>query len=464
MIEQDWKNSTLEDIGYGIHNGSIDPRELVEYFLTKIDNEVDKEKIFIEVFTEQAKKEAEAAYARANANTRLSLYDGIPLVFKNNFDIKGKPTSAGLKILLERFAKRDAVAYRTAVDAGFICLGMTNMTELAFSGLGINPTFGTPRNPFDLQQARVPGGSSSGSAVAVAKGLCCAGIGTDTGGSIRTPAAWNNLVGLKTTAGLISTQGVIPLSQTLDTVGFIARCVEDAAILYHVIAQTDKVDLSSAGCKGFNLLVCTNIVWDDIDPEISAVLYSAVEDIATRGAIIKRSSIPEFEKALELINTKGNIVNYEGSKNWSKFLEANPGSISQEILDRFHVGAKIKESDIKEVYQGLEYLKRQYLKRTNDYTAVLMPTVANVPPIIRELEQDRSKYASENLMSLRNTRLANLFGLCAISLPVGFTPSGLPVGLMLVAAPFSEIELLRLASALEKLLALSRFGCVAKNY
>ncbi len=462
MIEQVWESYTLENIGCGINNGSIDPRELVEYFLTKIDQEIEKDKIFIEVFRAQAKKEAEAAYTRANANTRLSLYDGIPLVWKDNFDIKGKPTSAGLKILLERVAKRDAVAYRASADAGFICLGKTNMTELAFSGLGINPTFGTPRNPFDLQNTRVPGGSSSGSAVAVAKGLCYAGIGTDTGGSIRTPAAWNNLVGLKTTAGLISSEGVIPLSQTLDTVGFITRCVEDAAILYHLFAQTDKVDLSGAGCKEINLLVCTNTVWDEIDPEISAVLYSAVEDIVTRGAIVKRSSIPEFEKALELINTKGNIVNYEGSKNWSEFLEANPGSISQDILDRFHVGAKIKESDIKEVYQGLKDLKKQYLKRTNNYTAVIMPTVARVPPIISELEQDSKKYALENLMSLRNTRLANLFGLCAISLPVGFTSSGLPVGLMLVAAPFSEVALLRLASALEKLFyqESSHFGCV----
>ncbi len=282
MIEQNWKNSTLEDVGFGINNGSIDARELVEYFLTKIDHEVEKNNIFIEVFREQAKKEAEAAYERANTNTRLSLYDGIPLVWKDNFDIKGKPTSAGLKILLDRVATRDAVAYRTAADAGFICLGKTNMTELAFSGLGLNPTFGTPRNPFDLLKARVPGGSSSGSSVAVAKGLCCAAIGTDTGGSIRTPAAWNNLVGLKTTAGLISTEGVIPLSQTLDTVGFMTRCVEDAAILYHVIAQTDKVDLSGAGCKGINLLVCTNTVWDEIDPDVSAVLNSSIEDIATR--------------------------------------------------------------------------------------------------------------------------------------------------------------------------------------
>ncbi|MBW4599100.1 MAG: hypothetical protein KME29_05645 [Calothrix sp. FI2-JRJ7] len=451
MIKQVWESYTLEDIGCGIDNGSIDPRALVEYFLAKIDEEVEKDKIFVEIFREQAYKQAYVAYQRANAGTRLSLYDGIPLVWKDNFDIKGKPTSAGLKILRSKVAEQDAVAYGVAEKAGFICLGKTNMTELAFSGLGINPTFGTPRNPFDSVHARVPGGSSSGSAVAVAKGLCCAGIGTDTGGSIRTPAAWNNLVGLKTTANLISSQGVIPLSQTLDTVGFMTRCVEDAAILYHVLAQTDKVDLSGADCNGVNLLVCTNTVWDEIDTEVEAVLNSAIESIAAKGAIVKMSSIPEFEKALELINAKGNIVNYEGSNNWSEFLAANPGSISQDILDRFNVGANIKENDINLVYQGLKDLRQQYFHRTSDYTAVLMPTVAHVPPIISELEQDSKKYALENIMSLRNTRLANLFGLCAITVPVGFTASGLPVGLMLVALPFCEVNLLRLAVSIEKL-------------
>jgi aspartyl-tRNA(Asn)/glutamyl-tRNA(Gln) amidotransferase subunit A len=451
MIDQVWENSTLEAIGSDINNGNIDPRELVEYFLTKIDQEPEKEKIFIEVFKQQATKEADAAYKRAITNTRLSLYDGIPLVWKDNFDIQGKPTSAGLKILQERIAQKDAVAYKTSVDAGFICLGKTNMTELAFSGLGINPTFGTPINPFDSEKARVPGGSSSGSAVAVAKGLCCAGIGTDTGGSIRTPAAWNNLVGFKTTAGLISTEGITPLSQTLDTVGFLTKSVEDAAILYHIIAQTNKIDFSDVGCQGLRLLVCTNIVWDETDSEIAAILNSSIENIAAQGAIIKRSDIPELEQLLELIRTKGNIVSYEASKNWLQFLEAHPQSISQDILDRFYVGAKIPESDAREVYQGLKDIQKQYLQRTNDYAAILMPTVGNVPPVIKDLEQDSQKYAAENILSLRNTRLANLLGLCAISLPVGFTSSGLPVGLMLVAAPFSEVPLLRLALALEKI-------------
>jgi aspartyl-tRNA(Asn)/glutamyl-tRNA(Gln) amidotransferase subunit A len=448
MLTQAVECLSLETVGLSISNGSLDPRELTEYFLTKIDQETDQTKIFVEVFREEAKKAASAAYERARSNRRLSLYDGIPLVWKDNFDIRGKSTSAGLKSLQGRVATKDSFAYRIAAQAGFICLGKTNMTELAFSGLGINPTFGTPSNPFDHQNVRVPGGSSSGSAIAVAKGLCCAGIGTDTGGSIRTPAAWNNLVGLKTTASLISTQGVIPLSQTLDTVGFITRCVADAAVLYHIITQTKKVSLSEVNYKRFKLLVCTNIVWDNIDPEILNVLDKVIEKIESKNEIIDRGDIVEFERVLELVNTKGNIVNYEGSRNWSEFLGNNPNSISQEILDRFEIGAKIK--DVQVVYQELESLKKQYLDRVDGYDAILMPTVASLPPILSELEQDSKKYVAENLMSLRNTRLANLLGLCAISLPVGFTSVGLPVSLMLVSSPFSEVKLLHLASRIEQ--------------
>lgn len=448
MSKQTWESWMLDDIGQGINNGTVDPRELINYFLTKIDQEVEKEKIFVDVFKEQAKKEAQAAYERAFFHTRLSLYDGIPLVWKDNFDIKGKPTSAGVKVLQKRIAQKDAVAYRIATDAGFICLGKTNMTELAFSGLGINPTFGTPINPFDSLKARVPGGSSSGSAIAVAKGLCCAGIGTDTGGSIRTPAAWNNLVGFKPTVGLISTEGVVPLSPTLDTVGFLTRCVQDAATLYHIIAQTEKVDLSDTECKGLNLLFCTNTVLDNIDTEIQAVLDSYVKNIVKRGIIIKRDQIPEFEIALDIVNTKGNIVNYQASKNWDEFLKVHPDCISQDILDRFQAGAKITESDIREVFDSLTDIKKKYLQRTSDYDAILMPTIVRLPPVISELVQDSKKYKLENMMSLRNTRLANLLGLCAISLPAGFTSSGLPVGIMLVAAPFSEARLLRIAAAL----------------
>jgi aspartyl-tRNA(Asn)/glutamyl-tRNA(Gln) amidotransferase subunit A len=449
MSQEHWETFSLKSLGQQIDTGQLDPRELVDYFLDRINQDEDREKIFIQIYPEEARQAADKAYERAKNHQRLSLYDGIPLVWKDNFDIAGKPSTAGLPILRDKIAQENAAIYQIALDSGLICLGKTNMTELAFSGLGINPSFGTPRNPFDARQARVPGGSSSGSAVAVAKGLCCAGIGTDTGGSIRTPAAWNNLVGLKTTAGLLSTQGIVPLSQTLDTVGFLTRQVEDAGSLYHLFTQQQPQNLAKLDYEDINLLVCTNIVWEQINSEVAETLEVFLEKIACQGVKIDRQPIPEFEQVFELVNTYGNIVSYEASKNWLDFLLAHPDSISPEILERFRLGSTLTSTNINKVHQGLQKLREQYLQRTQNYQGVVMPTVVSIPPIISELEQDSQRYNLENLLSLRNTRPVNLLGLSALSVPVGMTKSQLPVGLMLVAPPLAERILLELALALE---------------
>ena len=243
MTHKSWHRLSLTELGHSIEDGSLDPCDLVEYFLSRIEADQGKDTIFIQLFSEEARRGAEAARSRARNNARLSLFDGIPLAWKDNFDIAGKPTSSGIPALATKTAGKDSTAYRFASKAGLICLGKTNMTELAFSGIGINPSYGTPRNPFDDTVARVPGGSSCGSAVAVAKGLCAAALGTDTGGSIRIPAAWNNLVGFKPTVGQISTEGVVPLCQTIDTVGLLTRTVADAAVLLDVFhPETDISD------------------------------------------------------------------------------------------------------------------------------------------------------------------------------------------------------------------------------
>ena len=450
MTNIEWETLTLNEIGLGISKGNFDPCDIVNYFLNKIEKDPDRDKIFLNILSDKARKEAKAARGRAEKNERLSPYDGIPLAWKDNIDIQGLPTSAGLPILARKNAQKDADAYRIASKAGLICLGKTNMTELAFSGLGINPSYGTPRNPFGLNEPHVPGGSSAGSAVAVAKGLCCAAIGTDTGGSVRTPAAWNGLVGLKTTAGLISTKGIVPLSQTLDTVGFLTKTVEDSASLYKVFTKTNNINLANLNCNESNLLVCSNLVWDEINPEVNSVMRKSIEKISKAGANVEWGNIEEFGTVLDLLKNHGHIVNYEGNKNWGEFLDANPGSISADILDRFHIGAKIKEESINYVYKSLQEAKEQYKIKINKYNAVIMPTVSSLPPIISELESNKELYARENLLSLRNTRLVNLLGLCAISIPAGITASGFPVGMMLIAFPFSEVKLLKLASAIEK--------------
>ncbi len=450
MSKIQWENSSLKDLGLGIEDGSVDPCELVEYFLRKIDMDEDRDTIFLNILNSRAKEEAKEAKARAKAGNRRSLYDGIPIAWKDNIDIKGESTSAGLPILAKNKATSNSDAFSLATEAGLICIGKTNMTELAFSGLGINPNYGTPVNPYSDDAPRVPGGSSSGSAISVAKGLCCAAIGTDTGGSIRTPAAWNRLVGLKTTAKLISTKGVVPLSQTLDTVGFLTKTVEDSAALLEIFSKIERVDLADLNCNGLNLLVCSNEVWNEIDPEVDEVMRCALEKLSQGGTKVRWEKIPEIGELLDLVNTYGHIVSYEGSKNWSKFLEENPGAISSDILARFHLGAKIKEDSIRHVYTVLEEIRGRYNIRTGRCNAVIMPAVSTVPPVIAELEADADLYSQQNFLSLRNTRLANLLGLCAISIPAGLTKAGFPVGFMLVSEPFSEENLLKVAAAVEK--------------
>ncbi|HNU72170.1 MAG TPA: amidase family protein [Thermodesulfobacteriota bacterium] len=452
MKESTWTSASLDELGSAIGQGILDPVELVESYLERIEQAEEKDKIFLQVFPEKSRLQAQAARRRAQSQSRLSLYDGIPLAWKDNIDIKGKPTSAGVPALASRIANRDAAVYEVAVRAGFVCLGKTNMTELAFSGLGINPSYGTPRNPFDHMVARVPGGSSSGSAVAVARSLCPAAIGTDSGGSVRIPAAWNGLVGLKTTAGAISTEGIVPLSQTLDTIGFLTHTVKNAGSLYHVFTQTQPPYAARPKPHNLHLLVASDLVWDNSHPEVASILEQSLQRMSKAGARVGRESIPEFQAAVELVTRHGNIVHYEGFKNWGKYLNAHPDIISPDILSIFNAGAAIAESEIDLVRSGLQDLQERYVKRVEAYSAVLMPTVVHIPPVIAELEADSALYAKENALALRNTRLANLLGLCALSLPVGFAAGGWPVGIMLVGLPHSEEILLQTAAALETLL------------
>ncbi len=453
MDFKQWETRSLKEIGRAIASGTIDPRELTEYYLAKIEAEPEKDKIFIKVLAKSAMQEAAASKKRAEENRRLSNLDGITIAWKDNFDIKGFPTTAGVPLLADKIANENAKACDIALNAGLVSIGKTNMSELAFSGLGINPAYGTPSNRFDSQSKRVPGGSSSGSAVAVSKGLCQAAIGTDTGGSVRIPAAWNSLVGLKTTKGLISTKGITPLSETLDTVGFFTKTVDDSASLCELFSGLAEVDLSRRSIEGERLLLCKSAVWDGIDEAVAKVISLAIDKISDAGAKVVEGEPPQFGETLGLIKSKGHIVNYEGNKNWGKFLRANRGAIYSGVMERFEIGERIKESDIKEVYAGVKELGEKFTRSVDSFSAVVMPTVVREPAVISELENSAELYREENLLALRNSMLVNLLGLCAITIPAGFTENGLPVGLMLVSKPFSETALLQIAKAVENVLA-----------
>ncbi|MEE8202443.1 MAG: amidase, partial [Alphaproteobacteria bacterium] len=235
-MARDWHEMSALALGAGIDAGRIDPVALTEHFLERIAAADGEHAIYLRTTPERALTEARAARGRAKAGLRRGPLDGVPISWKDLFDSAGVATTAATPLLADRVPDADAAVLARATRAGLVCLGKTNLTEFAFSGLAINPHYGTPANPFDARTPRVPGGSSSGAAVSVARGLAAAGIGSDTGGSVRIPAAWNGLVGLKTTAGLLPLDGVVPLAPSLDTVGPLTRDVADANAVFAVLA------------------------------------------------------------------------------------------------------------------------------------------------------------------------------------------------------------------------------------
>lgn len=437
-----WLWMTVAELGRGMETGAIDARELTEVYLAAIDSHPDTPGIYARLTPERARAEAEASAARAEAGLRRGPLDGVPLSWKDLFDSAGTATEAGSALLRDRVPDEDALVLRRATRAGAVCLGKTHMTELAFSGLGINPMTATPPNINDPELA--PGGSSSGAATSVAFGLAAAGIGSDTGGSVRVPAAWNDLVGFKPTKGLISVEGVVPLCPSFDTVGPLCRSVEDAALLYSMLGGLAPIDLGGAALSGIRLLAIE-------DPELpvragpAAAFEQAITALMDAGATVTRRALPATTAVLELALP---TFSSEAYAVWGEEIEAAPELMFAPVRERFRGGAVFSATDYLRAWTRLEALRARYLEDTAEFDAVLMPTTPNLPPNVAELLEDHASFVSENALTLRNTRIGNLLGVCALTLPAG-TPS---CGLMVMAAPKSEARLLRLGAAIERIL------------
>lgn len=441
---REWLTMTAGDLGRGIGRGEIDAVDLCETYLAAISAHPLRDRIYSVVTEERARAEAAAASARARAGQRLGPLDGVPVSWKDLFDSAGVATEAGSALLKGRVPARDAEVLRNATAAGLVCLGKTHMSELAFSGLGLNPVTATP--PCVNDPEAVPGGSSSGAAASVAFGLAACGIGSDTGGSVRIPAAWNDLVGLKTTAGRVSLDGVVPLCARFDTVGPLARSVEDAALVLAALEGGKAPDLRGAGLRGLRLGVLTSVVMDDIRPAPKAAHEAAVARLRDAGALIEEIAAPEVTEAMPLSPA---LFTGEAYGIWRDVIEAAPEKMFAPILERFRGGREIGAADYVAAWRRLEALRAAWTERVAGHDAVLMPTAPNLPPDAARLMSDPAYYVTENLLTLRNTRVANLMGLCAVTLPAG-SPG---CGLMLCGLPFAEERLLRMARAVEAALA-----------
>ncbi|MCZ6607275.1 MAG: amidase family protein [Alphaproteobacteria bacterium] len=386
---------------------------------------------------------------RAGAGLRRGPLDGVPISWKDLFDSAGAPTTAASPIFASRVPDTDAALLARSTRAGLICLGKTNLTEFAFSGLGINPHYGTPANAYDDDTPRSPGGSSSGAAVSVARRLAPAAIGSDTGGSVRIPAAWNGLVGLKTTAGLLPMNGVIPLAASLDTAGPLCRDVADANALFAVLAARRPADLAGASLVGKRLLVPSNSVWDGIDPAIEGVVRAAIDHLVGAGADVVVEEVPEFTEVDDLFAKHGPLVAAEAYARWYELVDGQADKIYHNVLKRFWAGSEIGVPAFETMRRALDGIAARLHARLAGAAALVAPTTLISPPPIAELEADDEAYSAANGGSLHNTSLGNVLRTCAVTLPCGDDGRGLPVGLMLYARPFTEAALLRLAAACE---------------
>lgn len=441
---QKWLWMSAGDLGRAIESGEIDPVALTRTYLDAIAAHPLRDRIYSCVTADRAEAEARAASARAKSGHRLGPLDGVPISWKDLFDTADIATEAGSALLAGRVPTRDAEVLRNATAAGLVCLGKTHMSELAFSGLGYNPVTATP--PCVNDNDAVSGGSSSGAAASVAFGLAACGIGSDTGGSVRIPSTWNDLVGLKTTSGRVSLAGVVPLCARFDTVGPLCRNVEDAGLMLAALEGNRAADLTGADLRGMRFAALNSVVMDDMRPEPLAGYQSAIERIRAAGASVETIDAPEVATAMAQSMA---AFTAEAYGTWRDEIEAAPDKMFGEILKRFRAGATISGPDYVAAWQVLDQCRATWAARVAGFDAVLCPSSPIMPPNIERLATDHDYYVTENLLALRNTRVGNMLGLSAITLPTGLASTGI----IIMGAAMGEERLLRVAKAAEGALA-----------
>lgn len=424
-------------------------RERLEQALARIaDPAGEGARACLTVYAAGARDAADLADARARSGRTIGPMDGTIVTIKDLFDVKGEPTRAGSKILANAPpATADAEIVRRLRAAGAVIVAKTNMSEFAFSGIGANPHYGTPGNPAD--RARVPGGSSSGAAVAVADGMCDIGIGTDTGGSTRIPAALCGLVGFKPSQSRIPRTGLFPLSTALDSVGPIARTVADCARADAVLAGEPWRPIETPSLSGLKLGIPQGLPLSTLDPSVAALFAMEMARLDASGVVIQEENIALFDD-MARVNARAPLVAVEAyalHKNWLATRGADYDPI---VRARMLSAAAITPEDHAVMLAERRRLIAAMDARLAGLDALILPTVPILAPSIAEVAGP-ARFADRNRLLLRNTAIANFFDLCAISLPV--RDSDLPCGLMLVARNGQDRRLLEIAAAVEQMLA-----------
>ena len=440
---------TVAQLSRELESGRTTSRELVEAALARIaapDGE--GKRAFMKVYADEARAAADYSDRLRKAGARRSPIDGLPVSLKDLFDVAGDVTRAGSKVY-EKKAERDAPAVARLRAAGAVFVGRTNMVEFAFGGVGLNPHYGTPRNPWDRNSGRVPGGSTSGGAVAQADGMCVMALGSDTRGSIRGPSSLCGVTGWKPTASRVPREGAFPLSYTLDTIGPLANSVACCAAFDAVLADVPLGPLPNLQTKGLRLVVPRSSALDDLDPAVEKAFAAALSRFSRDGAIVEEKPVPAFDRQAEYFKGGG----YAGAESY--YIHRH----SLERLDEYdpRVGKRIllaKDFSAAD-YLALGDLRRSFMREIEalaaPYDAIVMPTTACTAPTIAETEASLDDYVRWNMRILRNPGLINFLDGCAASVPC-HEPGTAPVGLMVCGTAHTDRQTLAVAAALERAL------------
>jgi aspartyl-tRNA(Asn)/glutamyl-tRNA(Gln) amidotransferase subunit A len=447
---------SLTELSRLLAEGSTSSREIVEACLARIDALDSRLHAFVDVWRDDARAGADAADRARRAGVARGPLGGLPIALKDLLHVAGRQTTAGSKSWLGRISDRTATVVERLVGAGMIPLGKTHMVEFAFGGWGRNVPMGAPWNPWDLRVHRVAGGSSSGSAVAVAGGLVPAAIGSDTGGSIRIPASLCGLTGLKPTWGLVSLHGAVPLSTTLDSIGPLAHTVEDAALLTAAMAGPDprdpatlaapRVDLQAAlagpaDVRGMRVTALATETFPAFtQPDVIAAFGQAIATLRGLGAVVDEERVPlDFE---DLMVRNGRIIAAEAYAVHRAYIEDEHLDIDPWVRRRVLSGKAIGAADYIDDIAGQRRAAASFAAWMRGRAALLTPTLPITATPLEEVDESTTPLATW-------TRAGNFLGACALSLPAGFASGGLPIGVQLIGAPFTEATLVRIGRAFQ---------------
>ena len=440
---------TVRHLSRELREGRRDPVDLVAEVFDRIAAHGDPA-LFIRTLRPRAEAEARAARERLRSGNPASLADGVPMAWKDLFDLYGTVTTAGSAVLRDAPpATADAALVTAAMRAGMVSVGAVNMTEFAYSGIGLNPHYGTPRNPRDPVVARSPGGSSSGSGAVVAAGIVPVSIGTDTGGSIRIPAAFNGVVGYKTSVGHYPMDGVFPLSRTLDSLGPLAQTVDDCVLTDAALRGLRQPQALAAPMEALDFVVPDALMFDDLSPAVAANFDAAVQRLAAAGARVRQIALPELREVAELMGRYGPLTSAEAMDvHRDRLAGPEVDRIDPRVVRRIRMADGMSAVDLIRLYRA----RTDWIARIDarlGHALLICPTTPSVAMPIAPLEADVEVFFQHNFRTLRNTAIGNFLDWCGLAIPSGQDGEGMPTGFMLCAARGRDRDVLSAGLAIE---------------